>query len=191
MNEFEFVFVLYSLVLGLSLVELLTGLGRTLEFKLARNADDKAFAIGWLTPMLAAFVILDLLSFWMFAWRVRDLVSATTGTVLGVLVFASAYFLASRLVFPSSPEHFTDLDTHYFRVRRIVFSMLILMVIVQWLFLLSLPSLVGQIANPLTLAFTAALVGLMLVAAILANRRASIAVLALLIARYLVVYLLF
>jgi hypothetical protein len=121
MNEFEFVFVLYSLVLGLSLVELLTGLGRTLEFKLARNADDKAFAIGWLTPMLAAFVILDLLSFWMFAWRVRDLVSATTGTVLGVLVFASAYFLASRLVFPSNPEHFTDLDTHYFRVRRIVF----------------------------------------------------------------------
>jgi hypothetical protein len=69
--------------------------------------------------------------------------------------------------------------------------MLILMVIVQWLFLLSLPSLADQIANPLTLAFTAALVGLMLVAAIIASRRASIAVLALLIARYLVVYLLF
>lgn len=46
MSEFEFVFVLYSLVLGLSLVELLTGIGRTLEFKLARNADDKVFAIG-------------------------------------------------------------------------------------------------------------------------------------------------
>lgn len=191
MSEFEFVFVLYSLVLGLSLVELLTGLGRTLEVKLARNADDKVFAIGWLTPMLAAFVILDLLSFWMFAWRVRDLVAVTTGTVLGVLVFASAYFLASRLVFPSSPDHFTDLDTHYFRVRRIVFAMLILMVIVQWLFLLSLPSLASQIANPLTLVFTVVLVGLMVAAAMIADRRASIAVLALLIGRYLVVYLLF
>lgn len=63
MSEFEFVFVLYSLVLGLSLVELLTGLGRTLEFKLARDAADRAFRIGWLTPLLAVFVILDLLSF--------------------------------------------------------------------------------------------------------------------------------
>ena len=191
MNEFGFVFALYSIVLGLSLVELLTGLGRTLEFKLARNADDKVFAIGWLTPMLAAFVILDLLSFWMFAWRVRDLVTVSTGTVLGVLVFASAYFLASRLVFPSSPQNFTDLDTHYLRVRRVVFAMLILMVAVQWLFLLSLPSLAEQIANPLTLAMTAALVALMIAGAIIADRRVSIAVLALLIARYLVVYLLF
>jgi hypothetical protein len=46
MSEFEFVFVLYSLVLGLSLVELLTGLGHTLEFKLSRDADGTAFAIG-------------------------------------------------------------------------------------------------------------------------------------------------
>lgn len=74
----------------------------------------------------------------MFAWRVRDLVTASTATVLAVLVFAGAYFLASRLVFPSSAEKFTDLNTHYFRVRRFIFAMLILMVAVQWLFLLSL-----------------------------------------------------
>lgn len=189
MSEFEFVFVLYSLVLGLSLVELLTGLGRTLEFKLSRDADDKSFAIGWLTPLLAIFVILDLLSFWMFSWRVRDLVTASTGTVLGVLVFASAYFLASRLVFPSSPENFTDLDTHYFRVRRVIFAMLILMVGVQWLFLLSLPSMAALVSNPLTLGMTAILVVLMVAAAYIKKRKASIAVLALLILRYLVVYL--
>ena len=189
MSEFEFVFVLYSLVLGLSLVELLTGLGRTLEFKLAREADDKAFTIGWLTPLLAVFVILDLLSFWMFSWRVRDLVTASTGTVFGVLVFASAYFLASRLVFPSSPENFTGLDTHYFRVRRIVFAMLIVMVAVQWAFLFSLPTMAALIRNPVTIAFTIVLVVLMLGAAFTANRRASIVVLALLILRYLAIYL--
>lgn len=189
MSEFEFVFVLYSLVLGLSLVELLNGLGRTLEFKLSRDADDKAFAIGWLTPLLAVFVILDLLSFWMFSWRVRDLVTATPGMVLGVLVFASAYFLASRLVFPSNPENFTDLDTHYFRVRRIVFAMLIVMVGVQWLFLLSLPQLAELLRSPLAVGLTLALVALMVIAGITSNRRASIGVLALLIVRYLVIYL--
>lgn len=189
MSEFEFVFVLYSLVLGLSLVELLTGIGRTLEFKLARNADDKAFTIGWLTPMLALFVILDLLSFWVFAWRVRDSVTASTATVFGVLVFSSAYFLASRLVFPSNPEQFSDLDTHYFRVRRVVFAMLIAMVGVQYIFLLSVPEFATRIIAPVNLAMTALLIVLMLAAAVIRDRKASTVVLSLLIARYIVFYL--
>lgn len=188
MSEFEFVFVLYSLILGLSLVELLTGIGRTLEFKLARNADDKAFAIGWLTPLLALFVILDLLSFWVLAWRVRDAVTASTGTVFGVLVFSSAYFLASRLVFPSEPEKFTDLDTHYFRVRRVVFGMLISMIAVQYIFLLGVPDFVARILSPLNIGMTALLIGLMLAAAFIRNRKASIVVLALLIGRYVILY---
>ncbi len=189
MSEFEFVFALYSLVLGLSLVELLTGLGRTLEFKLARDAQDKAFRIGWLTPLLAVFVILDLLSFWMFAWPVRSLIPVSTPMVLGVVVFSGAYFLASRLVFPSNPEDFVDLDTHYLRVHRVVFAMLIVMVLVQWLFIMAIPVLAEQVLLPVPLAITAVLLALMLAAAITRSRKASLVLLALLIARYLVIYL--
>lgn len=189
MSEFEFVFVLYSLVLGLSLVELLNGLGRTLEFMLAREAGDRAFSIGLLTPLLALFVILDLLSFWIFAWIVQEHVAADRFTLLGVLVFSSAYFLASRLVFPSNPENFTDLDTHYFRVRRVVFAMLLVMVAVQWAFLLSVPGLGDRLISPLSIGLTGVLVALMGAAMVLKGKRASIAVLALLIARYLVIYL--
>jgi hypothetical protein len=189
MNAFEFVFALYSLILGLSLVELLTGLGRTLEFKLARDAEQRAFRIGWLTPLLAVFVILDLLSFWMFAWLVRDVVAADRFTILGVVVFASAYFLASRLVFPSEPEHFTDLDTHYLRVHRVVFAMLIVMVVVQWLFVATVPALAGQMTSPLSIGLTALLLALMLGAAITRNRKAGVVLLTLLIARYLAIYL--
>ncbi|MFM7348389.1 MAG: hypothetical protein ACKO01_02745 [Erythrobacter sp.] len=188
MSQFEFVFVLYSLVLGLSLVELLAGLGRTLEFKLSRPNTDRAFSIGWLTPLLALFVILDLLSFWLFAWTVQDHVAADRATVLGVVVFSSAYFLASRLVFPSDPENFTDLDTHYLRVRRVVFAMLLVMTAVQWAFLLSVPAL-GHLISPASLAYTGILVALMLAGAIVRGRRASLVVLVLLIARYLAIYL--
>jgi hypothetical protein len=187
-SPFEFVFVLYSLVLGLSLVELLNGLGRTLEFMLARQVGDRAFSIGVLTPLLALFVILDLLSFWIFAWTVQEHVAADRFTVLGVLVFASAYFLASRLVFPSDPENFTDLDTHYFRVRRVVFAMLLVMVAVQWAFLLSIPGLGDRLITPISLAMTGVLVGLMAAGMIVKGKRASIAVLALLITRYLIIY---
>lgn len=190
MSEFEFVFVLYSLVLGLSLVELLNGLGRTLEFMLAREAGARAFSIGVLTPMLALFVILDLLSFWIFSWTVREYVAADRITVLGVVVFSSAYFLASRLVFPSDPENFTDLDTHYFRARRVVFAMLLVMVAVQWAFLLSVPELAERLITPAALGFTGALVVLMGAAMLVRGTRISIALLALLIARYLLIYLL-
>lgn len=190
MSEFEFVFALYSLILGLSLVELLTGLGRTLELKLARDAENRAFRIGWLTPLLAVFVILDLLSFWMFAWLVRESIIASTGMILGVVVFAGAYFLASRLVFPSEPENFVDLDTHYLRVHRIVFAMLVVMVVVQWLFLITVPALVERLSSPVTLGMTGLLLALMIGAGITRSRTAGIVLLALLIARYLVIYLL-
>ncbi|MCM0000948.1 MAG: hypothetical protein NBV68_16350, partial [Erythrobacter sp.] len=147
------------------------------------------FSIGLLTPLLALFVILDLLSFWIFAWIVQEHVAADRFTVLGVLVFSSAYFLASRLVFPSDPENFTDLDTHYFRVRRVVFAMLLVMVAVQWAFLLSVPGLGDRLISPLSIGLTGVLVALMGAAMVLKGKRASIAVLALLIARYLVIYL--
>jgi len=188
LSDFEFVFVLYSLVLGLSLVELLNGLGRTVEFKLAQQAGDRAFSLGVLTPLLALFVILDLLSFWIFAWIVQEHVVAERFTVLGVLVFASAYFLASRLVFPSDPQNFTELDTHYFRVRRVVFGMLLLMVAVQWLFLLSIPSISDRLITPASIGATAVLVVLMLAGMAFSGKCANIAVLGLLIARYLVIY---
>ena len=78
MSDFEFVFALYSLLLGLSMVELLGGLGRAIEVRFAAEAAADAeagkgkFAIGWLTPLLAVFVMLDLLSFWRAAWVAKE-----------------------------------------------------------------------------------------------------------------------
>ena len=109
MTQFEFIFALYALLLGLSLVEVLSGLGRTLELRFAKDASDaggESFSIGWLTPLLAIFVILDLLSFWMFSWTVRDVMAVNPATLLAVVGFASAYYLAARLVFPGDPERF-------------------------------------------------------------------------------------
>ena len=125
MTDFEFIFALYALVLGLSLVELLAGLGRALEQAFAAEDAKARFKIGWLTPLLAIFVMLDLLSFWAFAWTVRELLSVSTATLLAVMAFASLYYLASRLVFPGDPDQFSDLDNHYFRIKRTVLGMLI------------------------------------------------------------------
>lgn len=188
MSEFEFLFVLFSLVMGLSLVELLTGLGRALEIKLHQRRAGAGLSFGWLTPLLAVFVILDLLSFWMFAWTVRDLVTVTRISMLGVVGFSSAYFLAARLVFPSDPEAFSDLDAHYWQVRRTIFAMLMVMVALQWAFLLAHPALLPMASKPLSLGMTVVLFGLMAAAMLTTKRRWTTAILAALVTRYLLIY---
>ena len=52
MSDFEFLFALYGLMLGLSLAELLSGLARAIEERLSPGATLR---IGWLTPLLAIF----------------------------------------------------------------------------------------------------------------------------------------
>lgn len=189
MSDFEFVFVLYSLLLGLSMVELLGGLGRALEVRFAAQAERETFSIGWLTPLLAIFVMLDLLSFWSAAWVARTSIAVSTTTLMAVAAFASVYFLAARLVFPSHPEGFGNLDVHYFRVRRIVLGLLLVLLVAQLGYYLSLPDLAASLARPIAWIMTLVLVALMVAAMVVKDRRWSIAILSLLVARYVVIYL--
>lgn len=190
MSDFEFVFALYSLLLGLSMVELLGGLGRAIEARFAAEAERERFAIGWLTPLLAVFVMLDLLSFWSAAWVARDDIAVSNTTLMAVAGFASLYFLAARLVFPSQPEGFADLDVHYFRVRRIVLGLLLILLAAQLGYYLAQPDLAASLARPLAWIMTLILVALMLAAMWVKSPRWSALLLAALVARYVVIYLL-
>lgn len=171
------------------MVELLGGLGRAIEARFAAQAEREAFAIGWLTPLLAIFVMLDLLSFWSAAWLARTSMTVSTTTLMAVAAFASVYFLAARLVFPSHPEGFANLDVHYFRVRRIVLGLLLVLLGAQLAFYLSQPDLAANLMRPLAWIMTVVLVALMIAAMAVKDRRWSIAILAALIARYVAIYL--
>lgn len=191
MSQFEFIFTLYSLLLGLSLVELLSGLGRTLKARL--HVDEiaaGAFKIGWLTPLLGLFVMLDLLSFWSAAWAVRDMISVTGATLMAIMLFASSYYLAAHLVFPDIIPPDGDLDPHYFRVRRIVIGVLFVLLLVQLGFYLAQPMLALRLTNPVALGLTALLVALMIAAFYAKSKIANGVILSGLIIRYVVVYVL-
>ncbi len=191
MSDFEFVFVLYSLLLGLSMVELLGGLGRAIEVRFAAQAERASFAIGWLTPLLAIFVMLDLLSFWSAAWSARDSITVSNTTLMAVAAFASVYFLAARLVFPSHPERPRQSRRPLFsRPRRIILGLLPVLLAAQLGYYLSQPGLAANLMRPLAWIMTAVLVALMAAAMWVKDRRWSIAILTALIARYVVIYLL-
>ncbi|MBD8679665.1 hypothetical protein [Sphingomonas sp. CFBP 13720] len=183
MSAFEFVFSLFGLLLGFSVVELVGGLARTLE---ARLRLEQAYRVGWLTPLLAVFVMMDLMTFWLSAWRLRDSLTVTGGTLTAGLAFAGSYYLAAHLVFPPREADAPDLDLHYLRVKRWVLGILFALFAVQVSYFLSVPALAVMVSNA-PAAASVILFGLMLVIAAFARgRRANLVLLSLLILRYLV-----
>lgn len=187
MSEFEFIFALFGLLLGLSMAELLGGLARAIE---ARLRPGSTVRVGWLTPLLGAFVMLDLLSFWQAAWVVRDVVAVSGGSLMAITLFASAYYLAAHLVFPRDPVAQPAFDAHYFRVRRIVLGTMFGLLLCQLGWYATVPALASYLGRPLALGLTLVLAALMLAAMAARGERASRVLLMVLVARYLVVYLL-
>jgi hypothetical protein len=116
MSPFELVFAMFGLVLGLAVTEVLGGFSRA--FKLKRSA--KPVRIGWLTPLLGLFVILDLTSFWGVAYEARDQLRANYPILVAVLAIVGTYYLAATQIFPDDPEEWPDFDAYYDRHNRIV-----------------------------------------------------------------------
>lgn len=186
MNQFEFVFSLFGLLLGFSLVEVLGGLAKAVEANVRPAAGgSKPVQIGWLTPLLAVYVMLDLVSYWGGVWTARDALTMNGRVLLGGLAFAGSYYLAAHLVFPPDLSAERDLDAHYFRVRRIVLGTLTALLALQLAFWLSVPSLAANFRNPALIAKTALAFGLVAAAMLVRGRRASVAILSMMIALYL------
>jgi hypothetical protein len=195
MDDFRFVFSLFALVLGLSLVEVLGGLAKVVEAQLravkvgAETPEKAPFRAGWLTPLLGLFVMLDVVSFWGTAWVARGVLTYSGPVVLGGLFFTGAYYVAAHLVFPTEKTDWSDLDAHYFRVRRAVFGTLILLTTLQAAFLLTVPGAGAAMRTPLVAASALLLYALLVAAMLVRGSKASVIVLALLSLRYVFQYL--
>ncbi|KMS55581.1 hypothetical protein [Sphingobium cupriresistens] len=116
MSGFDLVFAAFGLLLGLAISEVLGGFSRALKLK--RGA--RAVRIGWLTPLLGLFVLLDLTSFWLTAYEARAQMDANYLTLTAVLALVGVYYLAATLIFPDEPEDWPDFDQWYDRHKRLV-----------------------------------------------------------------------
>jgi hypothetical protein len=112
MNAFEFVFPLFGLLVGLSIAEMLSGLATALKSK-------RDIRVGWLTPLLGTLILINLTMFWQGSWQIRDAVTATSTSLLLVLVVGGTYFLAASMVFPSRGAQVDDLDEHFMDNRKV------------------------------------------------------------------------
>jgi len=113
MNAFEFFFSFYGLLLGLSVAVIATGAATAIQHR-------RKIRIGWLTPLLALFIGLDIASFWDSAWvNFRDLPFSYGMLVIG-LAITLVYFIAASLVFPHQIEDGASLDDHFWANKGVV-----------------------------------------------------------------------
>jgi hypothetical protein len=175
MDAFNFAFSLFSIVLGLSLVEVLTGFARALKRR-------RVVHLGVLVPMLAIFVMLDLTSFWESGWGSRRFVTPQYGILLIGLVVSGLYYLAASLVFPSEFGDRADFDEHYMRHRWQVVGAITICDAIEMapVLILRASEIPARVWIENALQFSA-----LLTCIVSRNKRANIAALAILIAIYL------
>ncbi len=110
MSLFEFLMVLVSIIIGLGLAEILTGVARVIRYR-------KSVQGYWVHSVLVGVVFIAYLQNW---WEIWDLRGAAEWTFIGLVIMLSApasLFLIAHLLFPE-PMGGASLREHYHGVMR-------------------------------------------------------------------------
>jgi hypothetical protein len=119
MDLLTFYFSLLALLIALAAAEVARGFANAVQAR-------RRIPIGALTLILGLFVLLDLSSFWRWAWANRMFVGPKGLSIEATLLAALLYYFAARLVFPRPGEKRATRDAHYWIDKRFVAAALIL-----------------------------------------------------------------
>ncbi len=117
MNAFEYYFSFFTLIIGLAVAAVARGFGTMWQTR--RRAG-----IGWLTPLLAAFLLLDISRFWLGLWGRQEIANMGPIALASVLCVALPYVFVTTIMFPSEPDDWASLDEYYASNSRSIFAVL-------------------------------------------------------------------
>lgn len=122
MEEFNYLSILISLIVGLAIAQLLTGLGRLIQ---ARTR----VVFYWPSVVWAALFLAILIETWWSLFRMRDVQSWNFFAFLVVIVHPVGLFLICSLILPDPAEFGgdqpVDLRANYFDHRRWFYGLII------------------------------------------------------------------
>lgn len=119
MDTFEYLFSLIGLLLGFVLVEVLSGFVRAIKAgRPHRQGDESSVRVGWLTLMLAIFVMVDVASYWSNVWETRDTLTMGMDVAFVALFVIGLYYFAASMVFPDDLGDWADLDEWFWMNKR-------------------------------------------------------------------------
>ena len=154
MDEFNYLAVLISIILGLGMTQLLSGFGRWIEQRSSFRAYGPAIA--W-----AAILLVTHIQTWWSMFSMRDHLGWTFLQFGIVLLQPITLFLLSALVLPGANAPELDLRSNYFAQRRWFFGLLMTLLVVSVLKDLAMN---GELPDPANLAFHGLLFATALVA---------------------------
>jgi hypothetical protein len=117
MSAFQYYFSFFTLIIGLAVAAVARGFGTMWQSR--RSAE-----IGWLTPLLAAFLLLDISRFWLGLWDRQEIAMMGPVALASVLCVALPYVFVTTIMFPSDPGDWASLDEYYASHARSIFAVL-------------------------------------------------------------------
>lgn len=126
MSLFEFLMVLVSIIIGLGIAEILTGVARQVRCR----GSIRAY---WVHSVLVAAFFVALLQQWWEIWGLRVLPEWSFGGLVMMLSGPVGLFLIAHLLFPE-PMHGADFREYYGRVMQPVWWLAALTVALATLF---------------------------------------------------------
>ena len=164
MTNFEFVFSLLVILLGLGLSQLLGGLASAVKRR-------PALTIGWGTGLLAAWVTTETIIFWEIIWQTRSVLPDSSPPLFAGFAITALYFFAAALVFPDDLSRRETLDDYFMKEKARVIGAILLAVVLAFVLR---PGVMGWAALAVTPAYAWASLAIIYVAgpiAMLTKRR--------------------
>lgn len=94
MNDFEYIAVLLSIILGLGITQLLTGIARLVR-------DGRALAPAWWVMVLVAMLLLAHFQVWWVSFQWRHVATWTFLSYAALMILPMLLYLAAYLVLPA------------------------------------------------------------------------------------------
>jgi hypothetical protein len=126
-GPFEYYFSFFTLIIGLALAAVARGFGTLWQSR-------RRMPVGYLTPLLAAFLLLDMSRFWVALWNRQEIASLDAVALASVLCVTLPYVFATTIMFPVDLKEWTSLDEYYQAHSRPIFIALLASKIAGYVF---------------------------------------------------------
>ncbi len=125
MDQFDYLFTFYGLLLGIAVANVAIGFADMWR-------DCGRLAVGYCPPLLGVIVMLGGMNVWLTMWHVRQDVEVTAWQMLAATGVAMPYVFISRAMFPGAErESERSLEDHYLRHRVLILLVLVIPPIVS------------------------------------------------------------
>lgn len=119
MTPFGYYFSFFTLLIGLAVAAVARGFGTLWQSRRSSH-------VGYLTPLLAAFLLLDMSRFWLALWSRQEIAALDAVALASVLCVTLPYVFATTIMFPAVPGEWDSLDDYYVTCSRAVFVPLLI-----------------------------------------------------------------